>query len=81
MDETALTQRLGEGLLDRGDQACRAVADDQQRGGQAAVLEISQEVVPGVGRHASHPALRGLSSVRHAVLNHAHGPIAIVPSS
>jgi hypothetical protein len=34
-----------------------------------------------IGRHASHPGLRGLSSVRHTVLNHAHGPIAIVPSS
>ena len=34
-----------------------------------------------IGRHASHPGLRRLSSVRHAVLNHAQGPIAIVPSS
>jgi nucleotide-binding universal stress UspA family protein len=34
-----------------------------------------------IGRHASRPRLRGPSSVRHAVLNYAHGPIAIVPSS
>ena len=34
-----------------------------------------------ISRHASHPGLRGLSSVRHAVLNHAHGPIAVVPAS
>jgi hypothetical protein len=46
VDETPLPQGLGEGLLDRGDQAGRAVGDDQQRGGQAAVGE---EVMPGVG--------------------------------
>jgi nucleotide-binding universal stress UspA family protein len=28
-----------------------------------------------------HPGLPGPGSVRHAVLNHAHGPVAIVPSS
>src|SRR5205823_10793437 len=49
VDETALAQCLGEGLLDRGDQARCAVADDKQRGGQAAVFEVGEEVVPGVG--------------------------------
>jgi nucleotide-binding universal stress UspA family protein len=60
-------------------------------------VPISQDVVHGhpgralaelsaradlvvIGRHASHHR-PGPSSVRHAVLNHAHGPIAIVPSS
>jgi nucleotide-binding universal stress UspA family protein len=31
-----------------------------------------------VGRHSGH---QGPGSVRHAVLNHAHGPVAIVPSA
>ena len=44
-----LAQGLGVGLLDRGDQAGGAVGDDQQRAGQAAVLQIGQEGVPGVG--------------------------------
>ena len=31
-----------------------------------------------IGRH---PGLPGPGSVRHAVLNHAHGPVAVVPSA
>jgi nucleotide-binding universal stress UspA family protein len=34
-----------------------------------------------IGRHASHPARPGPGCVLHAVLNHAHGPIAVVPAS
>ena len=34
-----------------------------------------------IGRHAAHPGPQCPGSVRHAVLNHAHGPVAIVPSS
>jgi nucleotide-binding universal stress UspA family protein len=59
-------------------------------------VPVSQEVVHGhpgralvglsaradlvvIGRHAGHP--QGPGSVRHAVLNHAHGPVVVVPSS
>jgi len=34
-----------------------------------------------IGRHAGHHGLLGPGSVRHAVLNHAHGPVVIVPTS
>jgi nucleotide-binding universal stress UspA family protein len=33
-----------------------------------------------IGRHARHAAGPALGAVRHAVLNHAHGPVAIVPA-
>jgi hypothetical protein len=50
VDDAPLAQRLREHLLDRGDQAGRTVGDDQQRAGQAAVFQVGEEVVPGVGR-------------------------------
>ena len=34
-----------------------------------------------IGRHAAHPGPQCPGSVRHAVLNRAHGPVAIIPSS
>jgi len=34
-----------------------------------------------IGRHAAHPGPHGPGPVRHAVLSHAHGPIAIVPTA
>lgn len=34
-----------------------------------------------IGRHARHSALPDFGAVRHAVLNHAHGPVVTVPSA
>ena len=34
-----------------------------------------------IGRHATHSGPQCPGSVRHAVLNRAHGPVAIIPSS
>ena len=33
-----------------------------------------------IGRHTRHLGLQGPGSARHAVLDHAHGLIAVVPS-
>jgi nucleotide-binding universal stress UspA family protein len=57
---------------------------------QAAVRDHPGRVLAGLparadlvvlGRHASPPGLPGPGSVRHAVLNHAPGPAAVIPPS
>ena len=49
--------------------------------GRALVgLSASADLVV-IGRHVKHPSLQGPGSVRHAVLNYALGPIAVIPSS
>ncbi len=42
-------------------------------------LSIRTDLVV-IGRHASRPGPPGPGSVRHAVLNRALGPVAVIPS-
>jgi nucleotide-binding universal stress UspA family protein len=59
-----------------------AVSQDVVHGhpGRALVGLSAHADLVVIGRHTRHPGLQGPGSVRHAVLNHAHGPIAVVPS-
>jgi nucleotide-binding universal stress UspA family protein len=49
--------------------------------GQVLVELSARADLVVIGRHAQHPGLAGLGAVRHAVLHHAHGPVAVVPST
>jgi len=33
-----------------------------------------------IGRHGGHDTGPAIGAVQHAVLNHAHGPVAIIPA-
>jgi hypothetical protein len=64
MNKAFLTQRLGVDLLDRADQARGTVADDRQRGRQAAVVRVSEEVLPRIeGLAGARPMNAGLPPV------------------
>jgi nucleotide-binding universal stress UspA family protein len=74
-----------EGLLDswRGKYPDVPVSQDVVHGhpGRALVGLSARADLVVIGRHIRHPGLPGPGSVRHAVLNHAHGPVVVVPSS
>jgi nucleotide-binding universal stress UspA family protein len=74
-----------EGLLDswRGKYPDVPVSQDVVHGhpGRALVGLSARADLVVIGRHVRHPGLPGPGSVRHAVLNHAHGPVVVVPSS
>jgi nucleotide-binding universal stress UspA family protein len=82
--ETEAARQL-EGLLD----SCRAkypdvpVSQDVVHGhpGRALVGLSARADLVVIGRRATHPGRPGPGAVRHAVLNHAHGPVAVVPSA
>ena len=74
-----------EGLLDswRAKYPDVPVSQDVPHGHPArALIGLSARAdLVVIGRHVKHPGLQGPGSVRHAVLSHAYGPIATVPSS
>jgi nucleotide-binding universal stress UspA family protein len=49
--------------------------------GRALASLLARADLVVIGRHVEHSGPQCPGSVRHAVLNHAHGPVAIVPSS
>jgi nucleotide-binding universal stress UspA family protein len=53
----------------------------QGQTGRALVGLSARADLVVIGRHAGQPGLPGPGSVRHAVLNHALDPVAVVPSS
>src|SRR5215469_905088 len=77
-------RQLG-GLLDswRGKYPDVEVSQDLVHGHPArALVGLSARAdLVVIGRHARHAGLPGPGAVRHAVLNHAHGPVATVPSA
>ena len=81
---TAGAARQLGGLLDtwRSKYPDVPVSQDVVRGhtGRALVGLSARADLVVIGRHAEHP-VPGPGSVRHAVLNHALGPVAVVPSS
>ncbi len=80
----AETARLLEGLLDswRAKYPDVQVSQEVVHGhpGRALVGLSARADLTVMGRRARHPGPQGPGTVRHAVLEHAHGPVAIVPS-
>jgi nucleotide-binding universal stress UspA family protein len=81
--ETEASRHL-EGLLNEWRQKYPdvPVSTDVVHGhpGRALVGLSARADLVVIGRHAKHSGIPGPGSVRHAVLNHAHGPVAVVPS-
>jgi nucleotide-binding universal stress UspA family protein len=82
--EEQARRQLG-GLLDgwRGKYPDVKVSQDLMHGHPArALVGLSARAdLVVIGRHARYAGLPGPGAVRHAVLNHAHGPVATVPAA
>ena len=82
--EAEASQQL-EGLLSEWREKYPDVSASQDvvhgHPGRALVGLSARADLVVIGRHAMHTERPGPGSVRHALLNHAHGPVAVVPSS
>ena len=82
--EAEAAKRL-EGLLDNWREKYPGVpvTRDVVRGhpGRALAGLSARADLVVIGRHAAHHGMQGPGSVRHAVLSHALGPLAVIPSS
>ena len=58
------------------------VREDTVRGHPARVLAsyTARADLVVIGRHGGHDTGPAIGAVQHGVLNHAHGPVAIVPA-
>jgi nucleotide-binding universal stress UspA family protein len=58
------------------------VREDIVRGHPARVLAsyTARADLVVIGRHGGHDTGRAIGAVQHGVLNHAHGPVAIIPA-
>ena len=54
--------------------------DGSPSSGRALVGLSARADLVVIGRHAKHPERQGPGSARNALLSHAHGPVAVVPS-
>jgi nucleotide-binding universal stress UspA family protein len=84
VDEEEVGQQLG-GFLDswRSKYPDVKVSQDVVHGHPArALVGLSARAdLLVIGRHAAHAGRPGPGAVRHAVLDHAHGPVVTVPSA
>jgi nucleotide-binding universal stress UspA family protein len=80
--EEEAARQLDSALADwRGKYPDVQVSHDFVQGhpGRALVGLSARADLVVLGRHTKHGALPGPGAVRHAVLNHAHGPVVTVP--
>jgi nucleotide-binding universal stress UspA family protein len=83
-DESAVAAELGQVLAGWQEKYPEVrVGLDVIRGHAGRVLASysARADLVVIGRHGNRESIAGVGSIQHPVLNHAHGPIAIVPST
>ena len=72
-----ITKRVGRKACDVASSwyaACQATAEESERYSARADLVV-------IGRHSGPGTGPAVASVQHTLLNHARGPVAIVPAA